>query len=287
VSDDLLRILFIGDIVGRPGRDLIRTGLERLVDHTGADLVIVNAENAAAGFGITREIGDRLLAGGVDVMTTGNHVWDRREAIDYIGTEPRLLRPANYPAGTPGNGSYLARTAAGRPVGVINVMGRVFMASLDDPFAVVTREVEQLRPRTRVIVVDVHAEATSEKLAMGRHLDGQVTAVLGTHTHVQTADDQIFPGGTAYLTDVGMTGPHESIIGMATGPVLERFRTGMPIKMETATGRPRLNGVLITASEATGRASSIVRLNLSADDLERGDLAAAIGGGVRAPAAQE
>lgn len=277
MSDGSLRILFIGDIVGRPGRDLIRTGLERLVEHTGADLVVANAENAAAGYGITRDIGDRLLSGGVDVMTTGNHVWDRREAIDYIGTEPRLLRPANYPAGTPGNGSYLARTAEGRPVGVVNVMGRVFMASLDDPFAVAAREVEKLRLRTRVILVDVHAEATSEKLAMGRHLDGTVTAVVGTHTHVQTADDQIFPGGTAYLTDVGMTGPHDSIIGMETATVLGKFRTGMPARMETATGSPRLNGVLVTADEATGRATSIARLNLSAEDLTHGDLEEASG----------
>jgi hypothetical protein len=276
VSDAALRILFIGDIVGRPGRDLMRKGLERLTEAAGADLVIANVENAAAGFGITREIGDALLGCGVDVMTTGNHVWDRREAIDYIGTEPRLLRPANYPAGTPGNGSYLSRTSAGRPVGVVNVMGRVFLPSLDDPFAVVTREVERLRSRTRVIVVDVHAEATSEKQAMGWHLDGTVTAVLGTHTHVQTADERILPGGTAYLTDVGMTGPHDSIIGMDKAGVLDRFRTGMPIRMEAASGDPRLNGVLLVADEATGRALAITRINLSADALERGDLSAVI-----------
>jgi len=276
VSDATLRILFIGDIVGRPGRDLMRKGLERLTEAAGADLVIANVENAAAGFGITREIGDALLGCGVDVMTTGNHVWDRREAIDYIGTEPRLLRPANYPAGTPGNGSYLSRTSAGRPVGVVNVMGRVFLPSLDDPFAVVTREVERLRSRTRVIVVDVHAEATSEKQAMGWHLDGTVTAVLGTHTHVQTADERILPGGTAYLTDVGMTGPHDSIIGMDKAGVLDRFRTGMPIKMEAASGDPRLNGVLLVADEATGRALAITRINLSAEALERGDLSAVI-----------
>lgn len=276
MSDATLRILFIGDIVGRPGRDLMRKGLERLTEAAGADLVIANVENAAAGFGITREIGDALLGCGVDVMTTGNHVWDRREAIDYIGTEPRLLRPANYPAGTPGNGSYLSRTSAGRPVGVVNVMGRVFLPSLDDPFAVVTREVERLRSRTRVIVVDVHAEATSEKQAMGWHLDGTVTAVLGTHTHVQTADERILPGGTAYLTDVGMTGPHDSIIGMDKAGVLDRFRTGMPIKMEAASGDPRLNGVLLVADEATGRALAITRINLSAEALERGDLSAVI-----------
>jgi hypothetical protein len=267
-----LRILFIGDIVGRPGRDLLRKGLSRLIDRVGADLVIANVENAASGYGITREIGETLLGYGVDVMTTGNHVWDRREALDYIGTEPRLLRPANYPAGAPGNGSYLARTADGKPVGVVNVMGRVFMASLDDPFAVVTREVDALRKRTRVVLVDVHAEATSEKLAMGWHLDGTVTAAVGTHTHVQTADEQILPGGTAYLTDVGMTGPHDSVIGMDKAAVLERFRTGLPVRLEPATGNPRLNGVVITADESTGRALSIERLNLSADELEQGDI---------------
>ena len=267
-----LRILFIGDIVGRPGRDLMRRGLSRLIDHVGADLVIANVENAAGGYGVTREIGETLLAYGVDVMTTGNHVWDRRETLDYIGTEPRLLRPANYPAGTPGNGSYLVRTAEGKPVGVVNLMGRVFMASLDDPFVVVMREIEALRKRTRVILVDVHAEATSEKLAMGWHLDGAVTAVIGTHTHVQTADEQILSGGTAYLTDVGMTGPHDSIIGMDKAAVLEKFRTGLPVRLETATGDPRLNGVIITADESTGRAISIERLNLSADQLEQGDI---------------
>jgi metallophosphoesterase (TIGR00282 family) len=274
VNSGTLRILFIGDIVGRPGRDLIRHGISRLIDHLGSDLVIANVENAAAGYGVTREIGEALLGYGIDVMTTGNHVWDRREAIDYIGTEPRLLRPANYPTGTPGNGRYLARTALGRPVGVVNVMGRVFMANLDDPFVTVTREIEALRQRTRVIVVDVHAEATSEKLAMGWFLDGQVTAVFGTHTHVQTADEQILPGGTAYLTDVGMTGPHDSIIGMEKAAVIERFRTGMPVRLEAATGNPRLNGVVITADERTGRALTIERLSLSAEQLERANFSA-------------
>lgn len=267
-----LRILFIGDIVGRPGRDLIRKGLSRLIDGLGVDLVVANVENAAAGYGVTREIGEALLGHGIDVMTTGNHVWDRRETLDYIGTEPRLLRPANYPAGTPGNGSYLARTAQGRPVGVVNVMGRVFMASLDDPFVAVTREVDALRKRTRVVLVDVHAEATSEKLALGWHLDGMVTAVIGTHTHVQTADEQILPGGTAYLTDAGMTGPHDSIIGMDKAAVLDKFRTGLPVRLETASGNPRLNGLVITADETTGRALTIERLNLSADQLEQGDI---------------
>ncbi|RPH58155.1 MAG: TIGR00282 family metallophosphoesterase [Acidobacteria bacterium] len=271
MNSGTLRILFIGDIVGRPGRDLIRHGISRLIDHLGSDLVIANVENAAAGYGVTREIGEALLGYGIDVMTTGNHVWDRREAMDYIGTEPRLLRPANYPPGTPGNGSYLARTALGRPVGVVNVMGRVFMANLDDPFVAVTREIDALRQRTRVVVVDVHAEATSEKLALGWYLDGKATAVFGTHTHVQTADEQILPSGTAYLTDVGMTGPHDSIIGMEKAAVIEKFRTAMPVRLEAATGNPRLNGVVITADERTGRALTIERLSLSAAQLERAD----------------
>jgi len=263
-----MKLLFIGDIVGRPGRDLVKQGLSAIVEHHEIDLVIANAENAAAGFGITREIGDQLLDWGVDVMTSGNHIWDKREALDYIGTEPRLLRPANYPAGVPGRGSYLARTDDGRPVGVVNAMGRVFMLSIDDPFAVVLKEIDALRARTRIIFVDFHAEATSEKLAMGWHLDGKVTAVVGTHTHVQTADERILPKGTAYLTDVGMTGPHDSIIGVEIEPALGRFLNGLPSKFETATSNPRLNAVVIDADEQTGRANAITRLSYSADQLK-------------------
>jgi 2',3'-cyclic-nucleotide 2'-phosphodiesterase len=263
-----LRLLFLGDIVGRPGRELIRKGLAGLVEHYNVDLVIANAENAAAGRGITREIGDSLLEWGVDVMTSGNHIWAQREAVDYIGAEARLLRPANFPAGVPGNGSYLARTGEGRPVGVINVMGRVFMQDIDDPFKRVLEEIEALRSRTRVILVDFHAEATSEKVAMGWHLDGKVTAVIGTHTHVQTADDQILPGGTAYLTDAGMTGPHDGVIGVDKAVVIDKFLRGMPVRMETATGNPRLNGILIAADEATGKALSVRRLSFSAAELE-------------------
>jgi metallophosphoesterase (TIGR00282 family) len=267
----MIRLLFIGDIVGRPGRDLIKRGLPAIVDYHSVDFVIANAENAAAGFGITREIGEQLLDAGVDVMTSGNHIWDKREALDYIGIEPRLLRPANYPAGVPGNGSYVARSKSGVSIGVINVMGRVFMLNIDDPFAVVLRSIEALKSRTRVIFVDFHAEATSEKLAMGWHLDGRVTAVVGTHTHVQTADERILPKGTAYLTDAGMTGPHDSIIGVDVEPALARFLTALPTKFETATGNPRLNGVLVEADEQTGRAVDIERLSYSLDEL--GDLA--------------
>jgi hypothetical protein len=263
----MMRILFIGDIVGRPGRQLIKTGLAAIVSRHEIDLVIANAENAAAGFGITREIGEELLDAGVDVMTSGNHIWDKKEALDYIGIEPRLLRPANYPEGVPGNGSYLARTRDGRSVGVVNVMGRVFMVNIDDPFAVVLREIDAIRQRARVVFVDFHAEATSEKAAMGWHLDGKVTAVVGTHTHVQTADERILPKGTAFLTDAGMTGPHDSIIGVEVEPALGRFLNALPARFETATANPRLNAVIVDADEKTGLATGIERLNYSHDEL--------------------
>jgi metallophosphoesterase (TIGR00282 family) len=262
-----MRLLFIGDIFGRPGRGLVRQGLRALVDVHAIDLVIANAENSAGGFGITREIGDELLDGGVDVMTSGNHVWDKKEALEYIGAEARLLRPANFPSGAPGRGCYLARTRHGVGVGVVNVMGRVFMAPLDDPFAVVSREIDTLKSRARVVLVDFHAEATSEKLAMGWHLDGRVTAVVGTHTHVQTADEQVLPGGTAYITDVGMTGPHDGVIGIEREAALSRFLTGLPSRFDAAGGNPRLHAVVIDADETTGRARSILRVSLGRDDL--------------------
>jgi 2',3'-cyclic-nucleotide 2'-phosphodiesterase len=262
-----MRILFIGDVVGRPGRELVRRGLAALVEQHDIDLVIANVENAAAGFGITREVGDQLLAWGVDVMTSGNHIWDRKEAIPYIGAESRLLRPANFPAGVPGRGSCVTRTRRGHTVGVVNVMGRVFMANLDDPFTSVLSEIEALRARARVIFVDFHAEATSEKMAMAWHLDGRVTAVVGTHTHVQTADERILPKGTAYVTDVGMTGPHDSIIGVEIQAALGRFLNGMPARFETATANPRLHAVVVTAEEQTGLATDIERLSLGLDDL--------------------
>jgi metallophosphoesterase (TIGR00282 family) len=263
-----MNILFIGDIVGRPGRELVRRGLRALVEHHGVGFVIANAENAAAGFGITREIGEDLLGYGVDVMTSGNHIWDKKEVLEYIGNEARLLRPANYPPGVPGRGTYVAKTTTGTPVGVINAMGRVFMLQIDDPFQVVAREVEAMREWTRIIIVDFHAEATSEKNAMGWYLDGKVTAVLGTHTHVQTADERVLPGGTAYITDAGMTGPHDSIIGMEREPSLGRFLNAMPSRFEAATGNPRLNGAVIHADENTGKATGITRISYSMADLE-------------------
>lgn len=263
-----MNVLFIGDVLGRPGRELVRRGLRALVEHHAVDLVVANVENAAAGFGITREIGDEFLKWGVDVMTSGNHIWDKKEAIEYIAAEPRLLRPANYPAGVPGRGAYVAQTRGGEPVGVVNVMGRVFMLNIDDPFAVVLHEIEAMRHWARVIIVDFHAEATSEKMAMGWHLDGKATAVFGTHTHVQTADERVLPGGTAYITDAGMTGPHDSIIGMDREAALGRFLNGMPSKFEPATGNPRLNGVVVSADPATGRATSVTRISYSAAELE-------------------
>jgi len=261
------RLLFIGDIVGRPGRELVRRGLRAIVAEHAIDCVIANAENSAAGFGITREIGEQLLDYGIDVMTSGNHIWDKKEAIDYIGIEPRLLRPINYPAGVPGNGSYVTRAGNDVSVGVINAMGRVFMLNIDDPFAVVAREVEAMRQRTRIIFVDFHAEATSEKIAMGWHLDGTVTGVVGTHTHVQTADERILPKGTAYLTDVGMTGPHDSIIGVEIAAALGRFLNGMPARFETASANPRLNAVIIEADDQSGLATDIERVSYSLEEI--------------------
>jgi metallophosphoesterase (TIGR00282 family) len=263
-----MRILFIGDIFGRPGREIVRRAVPALVERESLDLVIANVENAAAGFGITGDIAETILSYGVDVMTTGNHVWDKKEVLDYIPRQPKLLRPANFPAGVPGRGGYLARTRTGEPVGVINVMGRIFMQPLDDPFAVVLGEIDALRAKARVIIVDFHAEATSEKVAMAWHLDGRVTAVFGTHTHVQTADERILPKGTAAMTDAGMTGPHDSIIGVVTEAALGRFLTSMPAKFEPATGPARLNAVIVTADRATGRATGIERLNLSAAEVE-------------------
>jgi metallophosphoesterase (TIGR00282 family) len=262
-----MRLLFIGDIVGKPGREVIRKGLRGLVARLDVDLVIANAENAAAGFGVTKDIGDTLLEAGVQVMTSGNHIWAKKEVIEYINAEPRLLRPANYPAGVPGRGSYLAQTGDGRTVGVINVMGRVFMQPIDDPFTVVLKEIEAMRGRTKVIVVDFHGEATSEKVAMGWHLDGKVTLVAGTHTHVQTADERVLPNGTAYITDAGMTGPHDSIIGMEREPSLARFLNAMPTRYEPASGNPRLNGVIVDADDKSGKATSISRVSYSEQEL--------------------
>jgi metallophosphoesterase (TIGR00282 family) len=262
-----VRILFVGDIFGKPGRDIAQKAIPALIDRRGIDLVIANVENSAAGFRVTGDIAETILKYGVDVMTSGNHIWDKKEVLEYIPRQTRLLRPANFPAGVPGRGAWVGKTRTGEPVAVINVMGRVFMQPLDDPFAVVLREIEAVRGKARVILVDFHAEATSEKVAMGWHLDGRVTAIFGTHTHVQTADERLLPKGTAYLTDVGMTGPHDSIIGVTVEAALGRFVSGMPARFEAATGPGRLNAIIITADPATGKATAIERLNLSAQDV--------------------
>jgi len=257
-----MRILFIGDIFGRPGREIVRRALPALVERESLDFVIANVENSAAGFGVTGDIADTILGYGVDAMTTGNHVWDKKEVLEYMPRQPKLLRPANFPAGVPGRGSYLGRTRTGEPIGVVNVMGRIFMQPLDDPFVVVVKEIDALRAKARVIIVDFHAEATSEKIALGWYLDGRVTAVLGTHTHVPTADTRVLPGGTAYQTDVGMSGPYDSVIGVQKEQVLQRFLTGLPGRFEAAKGDPRFCAVLIGCDETTGRAHSVQRLML-------------------------
>jgi metallophosphoesterase (TIGR00282 family) len=263
-----VRILFIGDIFGKPGREIARRAVPSLIEQRDIDFVIANVENSAAGFGVTGDLADTILSYGVDVMTSGNHVWDKKEVLDYIPRQAKLLRPANFPAGVPGRGSYVGRTRTGEPVGIINLMGRIFMAPLDDPFAAALREIEAIRAKARIIIVDFHAEATSEKIAMAWHLDGRVTAVFGTHTHVQTADERVLPKGTACLTDVGMTGPHDSIIGVTVEAALPRFLNGMPSRFESATGPGRLNAVIVTADPGSGKATAIERLNLSAQEVE-------------------
>jgi metallophosphoesterase (TIGR00282 family) len=263
-----MRILFVGDIFGKPGREIARRAIPALVARDGIDFVIANVENSASGFGVTGDIADAILGYGVDVMTTGNHVWDKKEVLEYIPRQAKLLRPGNFPPGTPGRGSYIGRTRTGEPVGVLNLMGRIFMSPLDDPFALALKEIEQMRAKARVIFVDFHAEATSEKKAMGWHLDGRVTAVAGTHTHVQTADERLLPKGTAYITDAGMTGPHDSIIGVTVDAALSRFVSGMPSKFEAASGGARLNAVIVTADPATGKATAIERVNLSHAEVE-------------------
>jgi metallophosphoesterase (TIGR00282 family) len=275
-----MKLLFLGDIVGRPGRDLIRRHVRALASRHGADLVIANGENAAGGAGITRENMLEILAAGVDVITTGNHVWDKRETLEFIGNEPRLLRPANYPEGTPGAGSCVVTARNGVKVGVINVMGRVFLHAIDDPFRGAEREVARVRgDGAQVIFVDIHPETTSEKLALSYYLDGMVTAVIGTHTHVQTADERILPGGTACLTDVGMTGPHDGVIGIEKATIIARFVTGLPGRFETASGDPRMHGVVIEVDETTGRAIGIARLSLSEQELK--DITDSVSAGAR------
>ena len=260
-----MRILFIGDIFGRPGRTIVKERLSGLVREQAIDLVIANGENSAAGFGITPSLAEDLFELNIDVITTGNHVWDKREIVDYFESatdDPhsparRLLRPANYPAGMPGWGFYEGRKGK-VAYAVINLQGRVFMASTDDPF----RAADQLLKgiKAKVIFVDIHAEATSEKISMGWYLDGRVTAVVGTHTHIPTADERVLPGGTAYITDVGMSGPYDSVIGVQKELVVGKFLNNMPVRFEPATGDVRLCAVVVDCDDTTGRATSIQRL---------------------------
>jgi|ERR1051326_261284 metallophosphoesterase (TIGR00282 family) len=263
-----MRVLFIGDIFGRPGRAIVAEKLPKLVAEKKIDLVLANAENAAAGFGITPALVEELLGFGIEVLTTGNHVWDKREIIDFFdraasspdGIARRVLRPANYPSGTPGWGVFEGVSRSGIPFAVLNLQGRVFMADNDDPFRVADELLKKIT--AKLIFVDLHAEATSEKIAMGWYLDGRVTALLGTHTHVPTADERVLPKGTAYQTDVGMTGPYDSVIGVQKELILHRFLTQMPSRFEAAKDDARFAAALIECDPATGRASSVERVFL-------------------------
>ncbi len=256
-----MRILFVGDIVGRAGRAALSQHLETIRQARQIDFTIVNVENAAGGFGITPALARWALGLGVDVMTSGNHIWDKKEILPYLDAEPRLLRPGNYPPGLPGRGECLVESAAGVPVAVVNLQGRVFMPPIDCPFQMASRDVPRLASQAKVIVVDFHAEATSEKVAMGWHLDGKVSAIVGTHTHIPTADARILPGGSAYVTDVGMTGSYESVIGMQTEGALSRFLTALPARLEVATESPRFSAVAMDVDETTGKARSILRVD--------------------------
>jgi metallophosphoesterase (TIGR00282 family) len=258
-----VNILFIGDIVGKPGRQAVSRELHRLVDRYNVDVVIANGENASGGFGITAESAKELFACGIHLFTSGNHIWDKKEALEYLKKEERIIRPANYPDGTPGKGSTVVTTPGGIRVGVINLEGRVFMNSLECPFRTADREIAALSESTKVILVDFHAEATSEKTSLGWYLDGRVSAVVGTHTHVQTADERILTEGTAYITDAGMTGAFDSVIGVRKDEPIYKFLTQLPAKFEVAKKDLRLNGVVLTIDDASGKALGIERVNIA------------------------
>jgi metallophosphoesterase (TIGR00282 family) len=260
-----MNILFIGDIVGAPGREAVKQLLPGLKKEYSLQFIIANAENAAGGSGITQKVAQELFQSGVDAMTSGDHIWKKREIFEFINQEERILRPINFPLGAAGRGAARFKTKQGLNVGVINVNGRVFMEALECPFRTTMAAVEELSKDTKVIIVDIHAEATSEKVALGWYLDGKVSAVLGTHTHIQTADERILPQGTAYLTDAGMTGPYDSVIGRRTEDVLERFLTSIPVRFEVAKENIQLHGAILDIDENTGKARSIVRIqkNLS------------------------
>ncbi len=258
-----MKVLFIGDIIGEPGRKTAREQLRGLVETRRPDLVIANGENAAGGFGLTPDIADELFFMGIDVLTSGNHIWDKKEIGPYLLKQDRLLRPANYPEGNPGFGSVVVSAGSGKAA-VLNLEGRVFMSNLDDPFRAAVREIEKLKKETPVVIIDFHAEATSEKISLAWHVDGKASAVIGTHTHVQTADERVLPGGTAFITDVGMTGPMDSVIGMKKEQAIARFLYQTPHRFEVPRGPMQLNGVFLDIDENTGKANSIERILIKA-----------------------
>ena len=258
---DGVKLLFVGDIVGPPGRRAVRELIPVLRRQHAIDVVVANGENSAGGSGITPKTAEEIFAAGVDIITTGDHLWDQKEVIELLENERRFVRPSNYPPGTPGQGSTFFQTKGLVTVAVLNLQGRTFMPPLENPFHCALAEVQQLRLKTKIILVDFHGEATSEKIALGRMLDGQVSAVIGTHTHVQTADEQIFPGGTAFLCDAGFTGPHESVMGREIEPIIKRFMTSQPQKFDVAKSKVLLQGALVEVDDKSGRALSIRRIS--------------------------
>ena len=261
-----MKILFIGDIIGSPGRMALRELLPDFISRKKIDFVIANCENAAAGFGVTRKNMEELFSYHIDVLTSGNHIWNKKEVLEFIGDYERLLRPANYPSTTPGAGSVLVPLATGEYVGVLNLAGRIFMQPIDCPFVAAKNKVAELREKTKIIIVDIHAEATSEKKALGWYLDGQVSAVLGTHTHVQTADEEVLPQGTAYISDAGMTGPVDSVIGIKKEIIIEKFLNQMPNKFDLAKDDIRMQGVMMNIDADSGKAKSIERVSVKLKD---------------------
>ena len=255
-----MKVLFIGDTVARAGRSILHQYLKSIQDEFAIDLTILNCENAAGGIGVTPKIADEFFDWGVDVLTSGNHIWDKKEILPYLDSNPRILRPANYPEGNPGRGVAVVTARNGEKAAVVNIQGRVFMPTIDDPFRVIQSTLSAIPTDVRVIIVDMHGEATAEKVAMGWYLDGKVSAVLGTHTHIPTADETILPAGTAYQTDVGMTGPFRSVIGVMTDRVLKRFLSQTPVKFEPASQDARLNAAVVDVDSETGKARSIERI---------------------------
>ncbi len=255
-----MKLLFIGDIVGEPGRRAVKELLPKIRNKEKLEFVIANGENVAGGSGITPGLADELFGYGVDIITSGDHIWKRKEIIDRIDTDKRILRPANYPKEAPGSGSTIVKSESGTAIGVINLIGRVFMQAVECPFRIAKEEIDRIKDKARIIIVDIHAEATSEKIALGWYLDGLVSGIIGTHTHVQTADEKILPNGTAFITDAGMTGPFDSVIGRKKEQILTRFITQMPARFEMADGNIQLHGVIIDIDEKTGKADSIKRI---------------------------